>query len=431
MKKVLIYGINYAPELTGIGKYTGELGAWLAETGHEVEVITTFPYYPQWEVQTDFKGKLWHTHLLKGVTVHRCPFYVPKQVSAAKRIIHEFSFLLSSLVYWIPLLFKPKADVVLCVAPPFHLSFVAYLYSLLKGSLFYIHVQDLQVDAAKDLGMIKNKSLLNVLFKAEKFILNKADRVSTISLAMEKKIIQKEVGENKTYVFPNWVDMETIQPLPKSASLRKEFGLRNTDKVILYAGNLGEKQGLELIIEAAKHYQKFPHIYFVVVGSGGAKERLIEKVDADKLTNVKFFPLQKSEDMSRLLATADLHLVLQKKAAADLLLPSKLGPILAAGGCVLVTADPGTTLHNLVDINQLGLVVEPESLPALVAGIDMALKTNLAFFQANARSYAKRHLSKKVILSAMERELLGGKLVKSVPEVSTSFQPLNEVYYSG
>lgn len=401
--KILLFGINYSPELTGIGKYTGELGAWMAQQAHEVEVITSHPYYPQWSVHPSHKGKLWFTETVEGAAVHRCPMYVPQKVTSVKRIIHEFSFLISSLFYWIPIFFSSKKfDLVFCIAPPFHLGFIPFLYAKVRGVPFVNHVHDLQVDAAKDLGMIKNERFLDMLFKAERYVLQKADRVTTISPGMLTKIQKKGIRSDKTSLIPNWVDAVEIAPLDSSESLRKEFGLAEEDKVILYAGNLGEKQGLDLIVSAAQAFQKQKEIQFIVVGSGGGKSKLIEQVEALNLANVRFFPLQPYEKLSALLATADVHLVLQKKAASDLVLPSKLTSILSAAGCAVITAVPDTTLYTMVEKHEMGILIEPESALALVEGITYALTCDRSVYQKNGRAYAEMYLSKDAILKDFE-----------------------------
>jgi len=404
--RILIYGINYSPELTGIGKYTGEMGSWLAMQGHDVHVITSVPYYPEWEVHPKYRGKLWHTEIIDSAKVHRVPLYVPKQVSSVKRIIHEFSFVMALLPVWFGFLFKKRADVVFCTAPPFHLGFFPLLYSKLRGVPMISHVQDLQVDAAKELGMIKNKAFLNLMFSLERFLLKNSDNVSTISLGMQQKIAAKGISPQKQILFPNWVDENNIKPLPKEQSLRAEFGLSNTDKVVLYSGNLGEKQGLETIIEAAANYKDSTDVYFLIVGSGGAKEKLEQMVKESGLKRVKFYPLQPYEKLSALLATADVHLVLQKRSAADLVMPSKLTGILAAGGCAIVTAEPGTSLYEVIKEYAMGILTEPESAMALKESIDIAINSDLDIYKKNARNYAEMLLSKKNILKNFEDKLL-------------------------
>ena len=403
--RILIYGINYAPELTGIGKYTGEMGAWLANNGHTVDVITAVPYYPLWKVQDGYSNKWWRKEVIEKVTVYRCPLYIPAKLRSAKRIVHEFSFVASIFPLWFKTLFQKKYDVVLCVAPPFHLGFLPLLYAQLKGAKLVTHIQDLQVDAAKDLGMIRSKRFLNIMFGAEKFILKRSTAVSTISPGMQRKIESKGILPSKIIMFPNWVDERVIKPLGKQDSLRTKFGLKDTDKVILYSGNLGEKQGLEIILETAKHFLNQPDVHFIITGSGGGKEKLEASAKEANLTNVKFFPLQPYEMLSALLATADIHLVLQRKNASDLVMPSKLVSILAAGGCPIVTAVPGSTLYDVVDKYKVGILVEPENAPALTQGIENALTGNLDNYKTNARAYAEKFLAKESIMKQWEAAL--------------------------
>ena len=382
------------------------MGAWLAKQGHEVRVITAMPYYPEWAVHDRYKGKGWFTEVMEGVTVSRCPFYVPKRVTTLKRILHELSFVLSSLPYWLGIMVSKPYDVVVCVSPPFQVGLLPTLYSILRNVPLWYHLQDLQVDMAKELGMIKNHRFLEALFSIEKFILKHCSVVSTISEGMVRKVGEKRVLQFPCLLFPNWVDDQRIRPLSVEASLRDAFGLSKQDTVILYSGSLGEKQGLELIIEAAKHYADRPEIQFLICGSGGGKARLELLVSTYQLTNVRFYPLQPYDKLSALLATADIHLVLQKKSASDLVLPSKLTSILAAGGCALVSAVPGTTLYDVIAENRMGLLIEPESVKALTGSIDQALQTDLSVYKRNARRYAQQYLSKEPILHQFEEELL-------------------------
>lgn len=404
--RILIYDINYSPELTGVGKYTGEMGAWLAQQGHTVRVITAMPYYPEWAVHQSYKGKVWMTEQIEGATVHRSPFYVPKEVTTLKRILHETSFVLSSLPFWLRALCGKSHDVVICVSPPFQAGLLPALYAMIRQVPLWYHLQDLQVDMAQELGMIKNPSFLKLLFNVETFILKQCTVVSTISEGMVRKISTKKGLQTPCYLFPNWVDETVIKPLPRGASLRDELGLSSQDKVVLYAGSLGEKQGLELVIEAAKHFVRRPEVKFLIVGSGGEKTRLEKLAHEAGLTNVSFHPLLPYEKLSALLAAADVHLVLQKKSASDLVFPSKLTGILAAGGCVLVSAMPGTTLYETVSSHQMGILMEPECVTSLIAGLEEGLDHDVTHYRRNARQYAQRYLSKETILQQFEAALL-------------------------
>ncbi len=403
--KILIFGINYAPELTGIGKYTGEMSTWLADNGHDVNVLTALPYYPEWSIHDDYKKKWWVTERNGKVKVQRCPLYVPKKVTSIKRIVHEFSFLMSTIPYWTKSLFQRKYDLVICISPPFHLAFFPLLYTKLRKSRLLTHIQDLQVDAAKELEMIKNKVALDIMFGLERVILANSDGVSTISPGMMQRVLNKGVNPSRAIMFPNWVDETVIYPLPADQSLRKHFSIADDTRVILYSGNLGEKQGLEVIVEVAKSFRSRPDVLFVISGSGGGKDKLVALVNEAGLTNIKFFPLQPYEKLSSLLAIADIHLVLQKKSASDLVMPSKLTAILAAGGCSIVTAVPGTSLFEIVSKYNIGILVEPESPAALTKAIESALESDLTVYRTNARKYSEQFLSKENILAQLNENL--------------------------
>ena len=406
--KILVYGINYHPELTGIGKYTGEMCEWLAQRGHKVDIITALPFYPQWKVHKEYKDKGFLKEVRNKVNVYRVPIYVPQKVTGETRVLHELSFNLKSLRYWFSNFFRAH-DVVIGICPPLQVGIYPYLYQFFRKRPFIFHIQDLQVDAAKQLGLIKNKKLLSAIEKTEKFLFAKATIVSTISEGIKRKIIEKGISEDKIFLLPNWVDTEFIKPLSKEESLKKEFAFKDTDKIILYSGNIGEKQGLEIVINVAEKLKERKNVYFVFCGEGAAKERLVKMANEKGLSNVKFFPLQPYEKLPRLLAMADIHLVIQKRAASDLVMPSKLTGILAAGGFAIVTADGGTNLYDVVKNNQIGIVTKPEDSGALYETIVYCLDnfSQIEDIKSKARQYAEEHLNKDRILKRFEKLVEG------------------------
>ncbi len=402
--KILIYGINFTPELTGIGKYTGEMVAWLAEKGHDVEIITANPYYPQWEIAAEYRGLKWRREKINGVTVLRCPFYVPRRVTGMTRILHEASFVLSSLYYWLPRFFR-RYDIVISVCPPFNLGVLPVLHNWIYGTPTVYHIQDLQVDAARNLGMIKNKRLLGFLQGMERWILKRVSAISSISDGMIDKIVRKGVPRDKVIYFPNWVDPKVVYPLPSSASMRGRWGFKPEDKIVMYAGNLGQKQGLDAVIEVARELKDQKHIHFLIVGEGGHKEHLMRLVRMNNLQNIHFYPLQPFSKLAPMLASADLHLVLQRKAVSDLVMPSKLTNILACGGKALVTAVPGSTLYRIIDKHEMGIIIPPEDNRQLKAGILKGLHSNGYHLQENAIAYARKYLDKDKVLNEFEDRL--------------------------
>lgn len=388
---------------------------WLAANGYDCTVITSYPYYPQWKVQEPYdKVKSWYkkeelqvASSVNGggrLKIYRCPQYVPAAPSGAKRIMLDFSFALSAFFKVMTLLPRKKFDVVIAVVPPFHLGLLAILYKKLRKAKFMYHIQDMQIEAARDLQMIKSKKLINVLFGLERYIFKQADIVSSISDGMIRKIHEK-AGKD-IFFFPNWVDVTLFHPLDNRAALKQEFGFAPRDRIILYSGAIGEKQGLESILHAAKKMQHREDLKFLICGSGPYKAKLEEMAKNMGLKQVIFFPLQPFEKFNRFLNMADVHLVIQKANASDLVMPSKLTTILAVGGLALITANPGTSLHDLVDRYNMGILVNAEDQQALDEGICRAVDNDAATMQANARTYAETYLSIGKIMSRFEEAVV-------------------------
>lgn len=398
-KSVIIIGINFSPELTGIGKYTGEMVEWLTENNFLCTMVTAFPYYPYWRTQKPYKNRFYTRETLKNgkLNIYRCPMFVPKQPSGLKRLIHEFSFFVSALVMVIYLLFKPKKDYIFCIAPPFHLGFLGLVYRFFKGGKIIYHIQDLQIEAARDLQIIKSDKAFKTLFALEHMIMKKVDYVSTISAGMLKKISKKT--EKGVLFFPNWVDTAAYCPLYDNAEMKILWGFHEDDKIVLYSGSIGEKQGLENILTVAKHLEENTFIKFVICGTGPYKEKLMAKAKEQKLDNVHFLPLQEPDQFNNFLNMADIHLVLQKKSASDLVMPSKLTTILAVGGLALITAEPGTNLFDIVNDNEMGVVIPSENLGSLEDAILTCCTSDNSALKLNGRNYAENHLNKNSILN--------------------------------
>lgn len=400
--RILIYGINYSPELTGIGKYTGEMAEWLAMKGHEVRVVTAPPYYPEWQIGKGYSPFTYRHEDMEGVRVRRCPLYVPKRPTGKKRIAHLLTFAFSSFPVALKECLFWKPEVVFAVEPPFLCAPGAVAIARLLGIKSWLHVQDLELDAAAKLGMVRSGGLMDKALRFESVVMRSFTVVSTISPRMRERIIDKGVDENRTRLFPNWVDTGQIFPL-RDSPFRGELGIGEEKTVLLYSGNMGEKQGLGILVDAAKKLHGFQDLIFVLCGDGAVKERL--KKSAEGLTNVKFLPLQPLERLNELLNAADIHLLPQREDAADLVMPSKLPGIFASGRPVIATAKKGTQVAEAV--KGRGIAVDPGDLNSLTEAIlrlanDPEERRRMG---DEARAEALRSWGRDEILSRFENEL--------------------------
>jgi len=309
--RILIYGINFYPELTGIGKYTAEFASFLVSQGVEVRVITAPPYYPEWRVHAGYSSWCYQKQNWKGIQVIRCPLWVPIKRGGLRRILHLLSFAISSFPAALSQLFW-KPNLVFAVAPALTSAPFAWLLGRLVGARTWLHLQDLEVDAALGLGIVKKGLLARLIFALERWILQRFDHISTISNAMAQRVQAKDIPPDKISLFPNWVDCDQIYPLP-SSHIRKELGISEQACVVLYAGNMGEKQGLEVLLQAAYHLAEHAEIQFVFCGDGAQREVLQAQAQAQAVSNVKFLPLQPLEQLNELLNLADIHVLPQRQ----------------------------------------------------------------------------------------------------------------------
>lgn len=397
--KILIYGINFSPELTGTGKYTGEMAGWLAARGHEVRVVTAPPYYPQWAVSEGYSAARYSRETLRWggaeATVFRCPLWVPDQPGGARRMAHLASFAASSApVMLAQIAWRP--DLVFVVEPTLFCAPVALLTARLSGARAWLHIQDLEVDAAFDMGLLPDGALRTFAFGIERTLLRRFDQVSTISEAMHARLLAKGVDPARATLFPNWADIDGIAPLDRPSILRAEMGIAPDQCVALYAGNLGQKQGLELLIDAAQRLRDHPNLTFVIAGDGSAREAL-QSLGAD-LPNLRWLPLQPLERLNELLNLADIHLLPQRADAADLVMPSKLTGMLASGRPIVATAAPATQVGRVVSAT--GVITPPGDGKAFSAAIMDLARDSLRrrSFGSAARRYAESHLAREGIL---------------------------------
>lgn len=407
--KVLLYSLNYAPELTGVGKYSGEMAEWLASRGHEVRVICGPPYYPKWRVWDGYRRWWYMREHRSGVGLWRCPLWVPRRPGGMARILHLFTFVATSMpallrqAFWRP-------DIIVAIEPPFMGAPGVLMTAWLARARTWLHVQDLEVDAAFALGLLRAGWMSRLAFALERRVKAAFDGISTISGAMARRIREKLPGSAEILLVPNWVDTKVIRALGEPPALRAELGIGKDTIVALYSGNMGRKQGLEMIVEAARQLAAESDIVFVMCGDGVAAKELQQR--SRGLQNIMWLALQPLERLNELLNLADIHLLPQREDAADLVMPSKLIGMMASGRPVVATAHPGTEVARA--IGDAGCLTPPGDGPAFLAAIstlaqDRELRENMGKI---ARHYAEQHWEVERVLGSLEqhlRSVVGGE----------------------
>jgi colanic acid biosynthesis glycosyl transferase WcaI len=405
-RRILIYGLNFWPEPVGIGKYTGELAIWLAAQGYEVRVITSPPYFPEWKIE---KNQYWN-QTVGGVRITRCPLWVPRRPSGLTRLVHLASFALSSLpvvmgqLWWQP-------DTVLAIAPAFFCAPNALLFRFLSGyrAKTILHIQDFELDAAFELGLLRGRVMRRSAELAERWILRGFDQVSSISDRMRERAIAKGVTPSRAVVLPNWIELNHIRPHTISERLmnsyRKELLIGPETAVAMYSGSMNKKQGLEVLVLAIRRLKDRTNLVWLVAGEGPTKKQL--EIELEGYGNVKLLPLQPAERMNDWLNLADIHLLPQKAGAADLVLPSKVLGMMASGRPVVAGAAADTELGLLAE--RCGIRVPPDDAEAFAEGVaqlcdDPNLRNRLG---SQGRAEVVKRFSLNSVLPAFEKVLAG------------------------
>jgi colanic acid biosynthesis glycosyl transferase WcaI len=402
--RILMVGINFWPEPTGIGKYSGELAEYLCKAGHQVTVITAPPYYPYWQVQRPYHERRYQRETWNGVTVIRCPLYVPKKVTSLRRVAHLFSFALSAL----PEILREKSkhpDLIFSVEPALFASALVASSDRMGRTHTWLHIQDFELDAALNLGMLKRIPFIEKVARSwESRVYRRFGTISTISHAMINRLIEKQVDEEKIQFFPNWIDTKLVHPLSGENCYRKELQLSAEDTVVLYSGSIGQKQGIETLIESVKSISAHKGIHLVICGEGPGKPKLKEA--ANGFSNIHFLSVQPAGSLNELLNMADIHVLPQKAGAADLVMPSKLLGMLASGRSVIASCQEGSELYEIV--KNIGLTALPEN-PADLADKILTLESDKALRQelgTRGREYAVEHFSSESVLGAVNSVFL-------------------------
>jgi colanic acid biosynthesis glycosyl transferase WcaI len=401
--KVLILSMHYRPDQTGNGPLVGDLAEHLSSRGHEVAVVCGMPFYPERRIPHPYRGKLACHERCDGVDVYRTYVCVRRGGTMLDKVLLQLSFTISCIY---GLLRAGRPDVVLCVSPPFPSGAPGLLAATLWRVPFIFNVQDIFPDVVERLGVMRENALLRLLHAIEKWIYCRSARVTVISPSFVDNLAEKGVPRSKVEVIYNWVDTEFIRPLPRDNAFRQELNL-DDHFVVLYSGNIGRSQSLEVLLDAAGAMQEHRTL-FLIVGDGTRKQALVNKARAMGLTNVRFLPLQPREKLPLMLAAADVSVIMLREEASYTSLPSKIPTIMSSARPLVASVGLASDAARIVAENDCGIAVPPDDPASLIAALralreDHELRESCA---RRARLGAEQLFSRGNALTAYEDLLL-------------------------
>lgn len=414
---VTIIGLNYSPELTGIAPYTTRLAESLAASGMRVNVITGYPHYPEWRLKDGYSG-LKMVETAGGVRITRYRHFIPRRVTAIGRVLLETSFGLRVVIArW------PVADVVLLVTPAL-LSNIPALIRLqygLRRPPVAVWVQDLYTKGLEEMRG-ENAGRVRMMKSLESFVLRSATGVTVIHERF-KSFISNQLGVDaqSIEVIRNWTHTRSDMEVDRIAT-RERLGWDPDEIIALHAGNMGEKQALENVVEAAvlAGIRRAP-IRFVLLGDGNQRNR-IERM-ATGVSNLELRDPLPDTEFNAVLRSADILLVNEKRGLKETAVPSKLTTYFAAGLPVIAATEADSTTANEIDSSGAGIRVEPENPRELIAAIEQ-LRTDVAGRKAYGdagRHYARVSLSEEAAVSAYTKWLTS--MAMGAREVSNQTEP--------
>ncbi len=399
MTRILIAGINYAPEETGIAPYTTKVAEHLARQGYQVTAITGMPHYPEWSVPDAYSGAFALREYRDGVELHRRWHYVPARQSAWRRGLYEASFFATGL----SALALPRPHAVIGVVPSLGGGLLARAAAQRFGVPYGLVFQDLMGRAAEQSGMAGAK-VASVARLAEGWAARGASAVGIVAEGFRPYVESLGVEPTRIRRVRNWTHVG--EATVDRTAMREWLGLPQEAMVCLHAGNMGQKQGLENVIACGQLAAKAaPHIVFAFVGDGNQRASLEALAARHNLANVRFLPLQPQQLFPSVLAAADVLLINQRGSVGDMSLPSKLTSYFAAGRPVIAAAAQGSETAREVMWSSGGLVIKPDDPSALLEALlrlenDPGLRAHLV---ESARTWAADVLSEDAALRSYEQ----------------------------
>jgi colanic acid biosynthesis glycosyl transferase WcaI len=400
---------HFAPDLAPTGVVMTRIVTELAARGHELHVVTALPWYRNHAIEPGWGGRLWRTEKTEWGSIIRVhPFPGKSKSNLLRRALGFIAFSYAVGIRSVHADGLPfKVDGVLAMSPPLTLGLTGWFTKIIRRAPLVFNIQDVFPDAAIQTGAISNKKIIAAAKWLERMSYQRSDAVVLLSQDLRTNIANKidKKFHQRLHVIPNFVDTSAITPQDRMTTYRRELGIGD-QLVVMYAGNVGFSQSLNLVVDAAA---RFPDIAFVINGDGAARKKLEE--DCAQLANVYFGDYQPIERLSEVLATGDIHLVPLRAGLASVSVPSKSYSILAAGRPMLAAIDPGTEIPNMLEQSGVGVAVEPDNSAAFIEALSQLVskRNQLHEMGASGRTWVETHASPASVAAQYEAIFLANR----------------------
>lgn len=411
--RILLLSTYFRPDVASTGVIMTKLAEELVSKGHEVTVLTTVPHYDTNRVWPEYSRKLVYSEGSGSMRIYRLFTYVAQdKANVLQRIVAYGSFNLLSILRGVTL---PKHDVILVPSPPLSNGIIADLLGRISGTPYVYNVQDIWPDVAIRAGVLKNPKWIRRLRKMEQYVYRRAAGLAVISDGFRSNLLAKGVPREKISVIPNFIDTNFLKPRPRQNSFSAKHGL-DGKFVVLFAGNMGFSQGLDIVLDAAAQVEGTPEIQFLMVGNGAGREAAEEHLAKLGIGNVRFLPFQPHDDLPDMYGSADVCLIPLRRGFTTESVPCKLFSIMAAGKPAIASVDEGSETWSLLQRAQCGLCVEPEDATSLAKAVLQYHQDEKARSEAGrkARVFVETEFNPSVVaeryLTAMQNAVRGEAL---------------------
>ncbi|MDH3647346.1 MAG: glycosyltransferase family 4 protein [Gammaproteobacteria bacterium] len=406
--RVLFLSPHYPPDVAATGQLIAELAEDLVSSGHEAIVIASRPSYTE---GTSRPYRLLERELRDGVEIHWLGVPGAGRRGIWSRLLPFAGYFVAAIMR---AMFIRRVDVVFAQStPPLLAGLLAAMLAVMPNRRFVYNLQDVYPELGQALGVLGDGPITRLSRRVESGLRRRADVVTVLAQDMKERVLDSDPQLDNVSIIPNWADSARVTPVaPADNTFLSEHGLADRF-VVMYSGNLGRAHGVEILPEVAEKLADLDDLILLIVGAGPAKESVSESVRARGLKNVVFLPYQHKERLKESLSTADVALILQRRSASGLVVPSKIYGIMASGRPAVAAVPQDSEVARVLQDEQAGLVVEPGS----AQGIADAVRD---LYGNRSDALAMGNKARLAAVDRYDRSLITGRYINLLTQLKTT-----------